>query len=882
MYRTLVAALRQFRDPRAVFEFVLHDWEAIGTYLNARSVIVSHPETKRPTVYGVDELRRLIYATVDELPSAVDVLVESERTWPQSWRQRAGEFLIDVLIFKRKAHEALAVLREVYRQGLHVPGYYQLEIIQSLAKANSFEIANPMYATLLQALKDHHGKLGYKITETGLYLFARQGDIRRTQRYFRAFRDAGGNPARGAALLLHAHAAKGDATGAVAVFNQYCSDTASSEQVKANIVHYTSVIHAHARRGDHEGMNLWLQKLAAAGYTPDKHVYNVILKAFADKGEIISMGSVLDQMRATGIRPDRVAYTTAITALAEKKDPIAAEALFRQASQDGVVPDRVMLTALMNAHVEAGSWQGAINVFDYLLTQTRRRKINLSIEIYNTLLKAYVLIGAPFSTVFRLFHRLEQMHIRPDDHTFALVMQSACDGNVMDVAEKLYTSVKAMSKSWENGIPLTVYLATIMMGGYLKHGHRKEARQMYQEMIKLGIQPSSVTFANILTAYTNERSEESIQIAKKFLDDLLSVDPHNYDWMQNARGAGSGLEEVYGPLLRIYAKIERADEVETLLQDLFDKGGEPSLANMTALLDVYRRTDNSEGAREVWPQIYKLALEVSNLGYLFHDKEALQSDDPTRPGARRQAIVLAIPLSIYIDALSTAGLHMEVARVWQELKNAGFTFDSHNWNHLCVALVRAGEVERAFEVIERVILPFRRALMQLGVQERDQDPQSPLLTDWEPTADDLSRPPTLWPMRDARRRNNMQKLVRKQHVAVNTVNERPQDFAHALHVLRQVSPQWNQWRPHVATLQALADAYEHLHSGNLVQPVQPAGSAERAPQTIEDVEERASRAQGVLDRIYDNHPNALDYVTRFIEWRKSHGHTMKKRGYMRR
>lgn len=593
------------------------------------------------------------------------------------------------------------------------------------------------------------------------------------------------------------------------------------------------------------------------------------------------MGSVMDQMRAAGLRPDLTAYTTAITALAEKKDPVAAEALFRQAMQEGIVPDRMMYTALMNAHVNARSWQGAINVFDYMMKQARSRRSLLSIEVYNTLLKAYVSIGAPFSTVFRLFHRLEEMAIRPDDHTFALVMQSACDGNVMDVAEKLYASVKQMAQKWENGVPLTVYLATILLSGYLKHGDKKMAKKMYNEMISLGIQPSSVTFANIVKAYTNERSAESIQIAKQFLKDLMRVDPKKHDWMQNPRGVGSTLEQVYRPLLWIYAKTQQPGEVETLLQELFKKGGEPTLSTMTALLDSYRRTNNIEGAREVWPQIHALALELSDLTPLFHDKESLSMDDPTRPGARRQATILAIPLSIYIDALSANGYHTEVAKVWQEMKTAGFAFDSHNWNHLCVALIRAGEVERAFEVIERVIIPFRRALGSLGVQQRDEEPGSPLLTDRELSAEELSRPPTLWPS-TARRRNNMQRLVRRQRIVVHTVDEKPQDFAHALHILRQVSPQWNQWRPHVVTLCALADALEHLQRGHLVQPLGAASTARESTPTVAEVHERAARAQRILDRLYDDFPNALEYVTRFIEWRKSHSHTMKKRGLARR
>ncbi|GJE84343.1 PPR domain containing protein [Phanerochaete sordida] len=881
MYRTLVHVLREFRGPEEVLNVVLHDWDVMRTYLDTRSVLVSHQKTERPTIYGVQQLRTRTFQFIADLKSPVQLLATAEKTQSSTWRLRAAELLIDVLTGRQMPHDALAVLREIYRQGLHVPGYQQLKLVQALAKADSYEIANPMFANLRKALKDHHGQLETMIAETGLYLFAMQGNVRQTQSHFRQVRNAGGDMQKAVALLLHVHAVKGDSTAAVAVFDQYCTENPkrTTEQIKPSIVHYSSVIHAHAQRGDREGMNLWLQKLAAAGHTPDAYVYNVILKAFAEKGEIASMGSVIEQMRAAGIQPNVVAYTTALSALADRRDPVAAEALFREAVKDGIVPDRAMLNTLMNAHVRAGSWRGVINVFDYMIKQSRERNVPVSIVTYNTLLKAFVSIGAPFSTVFRLFHRLEEMQLRPDQYTFALVTQSACDGNVMDVAEKLYSAVKEMARSWEHGVSLTVYLATIVMAGHLKAGNKKRARGMYREMIELGIQPSSVTFSNIVKAYSNESGETNIEIAKQFIQELMIVDPenHNQDWMQNARGAGSALEEVYGPLLWAYAKAKKPGEVEALLQELFAKGGEPSLSNLTALLDVYRRTDNIEGVREVWPQIHKMALELSDLGDLFQDKSALPSENTTRPGTRRQANILAMPLSIYIDVLSSQGYHAEVSKVWQELRLAGFSFDSHNWNHLIVALVRAGEVARAFEVIERVIIPFRHALASIGVKQHRAEPSSPLLTDYEPDPDELSRPPTLWPT-GAERRAARQRKVRRERVLVGIVEEKPQDFAHALHILRQVSPQWDQWRPHSTALQALADALEHLQRGNLVQPVRPPGATWRPPQTLQDVEERARKAQETLDQIYEESPSALEYAHRWIDWRKSHGEKLKKLG----
>lgn len=881
MFQTLFSALAHFRDPSDVLELVVVEWYTLGTYLESRSVVSRH---KKYTVAGAIQLRQLVYGILQHLESPVRLLASLEEKWPAPWRQRAGEFLIDVYADSRHPADAVAILREVYRQKLHVPGFQQLSLVKALAKVGSFELANPMFATLERSLKDPHGQLTRTRIETGLYLFARQGDILHTQEYFRAARDEGYNDVRAVALLLHAFRVRGDAQSAVEFFDTYCVDYAGGVQlppgrIYPTIVHYTEIIGAHAKRGDREGMNHWLERMARNGFSPDRHVYNTILKAFVDRGELTAAGAVMEQMRGAGIKPSYFEYTTLIMGLADRQDPVAAEALYKQALEEGVQPDRQMMTALLNAHVEAGSWRGVINTFDYLVNESKKRHIALSIEVYNTLLKGYVLIGAPFNVVFRLFHRLEQINIRPDAHTYSLVIQSACDSGAMGVAEKLYHGVREMSKSWEFGVNLNVYLLTILMSGFLRAKMQVKARMVYQMMIKSGISPTSVTFSSIIKAYANRRSAASIDVAMKFLNDLKAVDPSQREWAHSSSSLREGLDIIYAPLLRIYTQKRQPEEVERLLQELFDAGGEPTLVNLSALLDVYRRTGNLDGAKEVWPQIYKLGLEGSKSDALFTSGEA-PPKDPFQADARRKGNILSIPLSMYIDVLSANGEHTVIANVWREMKDAGFTFDAHNWNHLCVALTRAGQPERAFEVVERVIIPFQLALRSFE-EERDRHPKSPLLIDREMPQNALVRPPTNWPLHNEKRRTMTSRLIRRQKLYTNQDVARPEDFAHGLHILQQISPAWTGWRPHLVTLVTLARVLTHLQRGNLVQAIRPRTSSKgqevAPPATLEELEERTRLAQEMLDRIVDRFPRAVDSVMRFIEWRKAHGSTMKKR-----
>ena len=67
---------------------------------------------------------------------------------------------------------------------------------------------------------------------------------------------------------------------------------------------------------------------------------------------------------------------------------------------------------------------------------------------------------------------------------------------------------------------------------------------------------------------------------------------------------------------------------------------------------------------------------------------------------------LQLPLSIYIDALSYAGLDTEVALVWHDLYKKRQRFDSNNWNHFTISLICAGQLLPAFEIVEKVFLQY--------------------------------------------------------------------------------------------------------------------------------------------------------------------------------
>ncbi|KAI9068511.1 hypothetical protein FKP32DRAFT_1754395 [Trametes sanguinea] len=801
LYTIVALSVFHYQGPVALLDFLVeHPW--VVKYLSGA------PDS--PAL--VPDIKRFANMTMSLLRGITDPLgcLRAARTL-RSKRQLSAMGSILMRVATATEQDPYPILELLERHRVFVPDEVVFMVIKELARANSFDLAGRLLERYSPEVTVKAGTLlrpGYHAT--GLFLASRRGDVAAADKYYKTLAEHNRADADDKASYLHAYAIAGQPGRAAKLFEELFPPAPNPRSKhRPNIVHYTTLIFAYAQVGDLDGVNLWLKRLSHAGFHPDVHVYSIILESLANRGDLDSMSVVLDQMRDINIRLNTVLYTTLISILADRRDPMGAERIYKRAIDEGVTPDRKMVTSIMNAHVEAGSWEGVIRAFDYLTTPGRPGAAH-SIEVFNTLMKAYVLIGAPFRTVANLFRQLGDVNLRPDARTFTLLIQSACDSGFMDIA---------------------------------------------------GVEPNAVTYSHIMTAYAEQTKHEGTGVAEDLLRSLMS--DMKRPWLLVERGRRLTLETVYRPLLNAYAKKELVYDVERIHREFMDAGGEPTLGTVTALLDVYRRTGNIEGVHSIWPEIRRLGQEYTRQNSLLDPREK-----PSDLG-----VILCVPLSIYIDALSAAGEHSEIALVWKALKDDGMQFDSHNWNHLVTALVRAGEPHRAFDVVENVILKYQARARRRHGSKRDIHPSTPLTLDLPPVDEgDLPPPPPEAPLHNAARRAQASERATKRMRNMASIEERAsRDFAHPLLMLQQLSPLWNTWRPHGATLTLLGRVLDHLRSGRLVQPVKPNADVafEQAALDAEEIRRRTEAAGVVLGGIYDAFPRTVQLVAEYELMKRS-------------
>lgn len=851
----LLSLLRRISAARAI-DFFLENYSVLARQLHFER----HGKQWEPRLYRYLNVElSAIFRAIDSPTSFVSSKASS---WDKNRTSFLGGLMIHAFCADGSAEDALAVYEELGRHSIPVVFFLEHMLVRALAKMERFERANLLYISIRPQSPNLVVSRSYDAV--GLYLFARQADAERAEDCFKRLAAGGEVSPEELNLVLLASAKRGDTERVVELFDEFFGKHPERSELqprKPSRHHYSTVINAYAVRDDIDSMNKWLDRMLADGRTPDRATYNIILKGVAQRDDIKSINSLLDQMRDSGVSPDINSYTTAIKVLARRRDVLGAEALFKRMMREGIALDRRAVTTLMNAHVEAGSWRGVIHIFDYIRT-AQPKDIKLGVEVFNTLLKAYVLIGAPFDVVFHTYQRLEKSGMRPTNRTFAILIQSACAAGRMDVASGLYREMENLGQDWSTGVEVTVEVLTIIMAAHLRLGNKMQARAVYDEMQKRGIRPTAHTYASILKSYSEVGTEESMRIVQEFLDTLISVPPEERRWAQPTSGREGGLAFVYAPVINAFVKKLDVESVERIYQEFSEHSKKPTIGILALLMDVYRRKGNIEGVQRVWPQIFDLASERTDGADALLDTSDVEMKFFR---SQRRGDLLCLPLSMYIDALSYAGKHIEIAHTWNKLREEGFQFDSHNWNHLVVALVRAGQPVRAFEVVEKVILPYEMQSQHI-FRERPEKVDSPLVFSNEEIQREIQDEPFITSIeRSHKRRARLLKRLRRHFRSSGS--QEPPDLAHELHLMQQISPEWSVWRPHNVTLMLLAQVLERLDAGSLIRPteamaVQTDGDdgEETPPETHRNQRpssEELKEAREMLDKILISYPNTI-------------------------
>ena len=454
------------------------------------------------------------------------------------------------------------------------------------------------------------------------------------------------------------------------------------------------------------------------GVVPSILACNAILELFSRKGDVDMALQILEKMRELKVYPDKYSYANLVNAFAVRRDAEGAAYAVKAMIADGITPDVVAYNALMNAYVETSAWDAATGLFRWM-RNNRDPSLRPNTATCNTLIKIYIARKAPVQTVMQTVANMNKLGIRNNDRTIALMLQSACDAGIMDLAEEIFTEAEEIltpPSGLSKGQGATAFHFSIMIHGYLRRGENDHAKSYFEEMQRRGIQPDAVTWSSIVSSYAKSDSESNFELAKALVESLMndtqsSLRRENSSWRVPAVKRGVSKEILFLPLVLAHARRQEPTEAHDAAEPILALNSQSSLYTLSSLIHAYGQVGQIDEAIDLFEELYDLVLRRTNVDVtqLFADRP--QEDDDTTEAeenkgrqvdpARRN--ILCVPMSMMIQILSKAGQHEMIARLWARAKEDGFAFDSHNWNHLACAMAQGGQLNAALTVIDRVL-----------------------------------------------------------------------------------------------------------------------------------------------------------------------------------
>ncbi|CAG8541643.1 9753_t:CDS:1 [Paraglomus occultum] len=289
----------------------------------------------------------------------------------------------------------------------------------------------------------------------------------------------------------------------------------SNAMLKADILPdarlFNALISICGERADSDGAMMLLDDMKMRNILPDVYTYTSIMKAFVKATDINGAERVLQSMITSGIKPHAVTYNILLDYFVEQRDVMQVRRIYEEMLYADVRPDINTYGCLMQSYCTMGDFKAAFE----LLIHMENVNVKPDVQIYTILINAYMR-RRDFVAAERTYETLISKDFIPSYFTYAVLVDGHARKGDLGFARKLlgeliaHSELESQDSEMVRHKAFPQYLFTPIMDAYAKQAQSDAAREIFEEMVLLGIRPNEYAYTILMDGYRRGGNYEAV------------------------------------------------------------------------------------------------------------------------------------------------------------------------------------------------------------------------------------------------------------------------------------------------------------------------------------------------------------------------------------